>query len=95
MTLDDLLVFGSRACGDAEPDSDQAKSHATIIRGFGPHIVREHGLDAWLGRIPSRTEDQRYVADYSDKLTPAQEAKAVIAELEVFLLETAAVLTNP
>ena len=44
----------------------KTKSHATIIRRFGKHVVEERGFDRSLGRLFAQAEIVRVGADYDD-----------------------------
>jgi len=52
----------------------KTKSHATIIRRFGKHIVEERGFDRSMGRLFAQAEVVRIGADYDD--VPLAEAAA-------------------
>jgi uncharacterized protein (UPF0332 family) len=70
-----------------DPDLLKAKTHASIIRRFGKHLVEARGFDRSLGRIFSQTEDARLAADYEvshhiDEIT----AKSIVDGAERFVL---------
>jgi uncharacterized protein len=41
-----------------DPKLAQVKSHASVIRRFGKHVVEARGFDRSLGRVFSKTEVQ-------------------------------------
>jgi uncharacterized protein (UPF0332 family) len=69
------MFYAARAALDAvDAKLLKTKSHATIIRRFGKHIVEERGFERSLGRLFAQTEDARIGADYGDD--PVSEAAA-------------------
>jgi uncharacterized protein (UPF0332 family) len=77
-----------------DPDLLKAKTHASIIRRFGKHLVEERGFDRSLGRIFSHTEDVRLAADCEqddiDETTAAsivEEAGRFVMAVETFLAQ--------
>ena len=78
-----------------DPKLATAKTHASVIRRFGKHVVQEHGFDRSLGRMLSQTEVTRLTADYAadsvDETTARSildEARRFLAAVERFLAQT-------
>jgi len=68
-----------------DPDLAATKSHATVIRRFGKHLVKERGLDVAFGRLFARTDNVRRIADYEAEEITQAEAKGVLDEMDRFL----------
>ena len=68
-----------------EPKLARAKSHASIIRRFGKHIVEERGFDRSLGRIFSQSEVARLTADYEEETVDETTARPILDEARRFL----------
>lgn len=62
------------ALDEIDPRLIETKTHATLIRRFGKHVVEGRGFDRSLGRAFSQTEDVRVTADYD--LEPVDGATA-------------------
>ena len=62
-----------------------AKTHATIIRRFGRHVLVEHGLDRSLGRNLNSTEELRIAADYDSDTVDVSVARAVLGRMDDFI----------
>jgi uncharacterized protein (UPF0332 family) len=62
-----------------------AKTHGTIIRRFGQHVVIDGGLDPTLGRAFNSAEDFRIAADYERTILDYTEAREILADMERFL----------
>jgi uncharacterized protein (UPF0332 family) len=69
-----------------DPDLLKAKTHASIIRRFGKHLVEARSFDRSLGRIFSQTEDARLAADYEQDRIDELTAKSIVGEAERFVL---------
>ena len=75
-----------------DADLAVAKTHATIIRHFGKHIVVDQGLDPSLGRLLNTAEVLRIAADYERKQIDIAEAKEILDGMEKFLSAVASLL---
>ena len=63
----------------------QTKRHATVIRRFGRHLVKDGGLDAQFGRALSLAFDMRTIADYEPVFLDPSEAREVVESAERFI----------
>ena len=68
-----------------DPKLATAKSHASIIRRFGKHIVETRGFDRSLGRMFSKTEVARHTADYEADSVDGATARQIVDEARRFL----------
>ena len=62
-----------------------AKTHQTIIRRFGRHMVIDHGFDPSLGRALNVAEELRLSADYEATPVAFAQAARVVADMERFV----------
>jgi uncharacterized protein (UPF0332 family) len=80
------MFYAARAAlGAVDGTLLKTKSHATIIRRFGKHIVEERGFDRSLGRMFSQTEDIRIGADYDDGSVSKAAARRALEAAERFV----------
>jgi uncharacterized protein (UPF0332 family) len=75
------------ALAAVDRDLARAKSHTTIVRRFGKHLVKERGLDVAFGRSLARIGETRRAADYEEEAIALKEAKDVIDGMDKFLAE--------
>jgi uncharacterized protein (UPF0332 family) len=75
-----------------DPKLLDAKTHTTVIRRFGQHVVGRGGVDQSIGRSLARVEQMRLVADYDGPAIGAEEAQNVLAAMRPFLAVVAALL---
>jgi uncharacterized protein (UPF0332 family) len=68
-----------------DPKLARAKSHASIIRRFGKHVVEERGFDRSLGRMFSQSEVARLTADYEEESVDEATARRILDEAHRFL----------
>ncbi len=68
-----------------DPELLKAKTHASIIRRFGKHFVKDRGFDRSLGRIFSQTEDARLAVDYDHEHMDVVTARAIVDGAEGFV----------
>ena len=68
-----------------DPDLEVTKSHATVIRRFGKHLVKERGLDVAFGRLLAKTDHARRTADYEAEEITQGEAERVLDEMDRLL----------
>jgi uncharacterized protein (UPF0332 family) len=73
------------ALGAVDPKLLKTKSHATVIRRFGKHIVEERGFDRSLGRLFSQAEIVRIGADYEDAPVDEAAARKALESAESFV----------
>jgi uncharacterized protein (UPF0332 family) len=66
--------------------SSEAKTHATALRLFSQEFVLTGLFDAEDGRALREAAETRKLADYSDSLVAEQEAAAVIASMDKFIV---------
>ena len=79
------MFYAARvALAAVDRDLATAKSHATIVRRFGKHIVKERGLDVRMGRLLARIGETRRAADYEEEAVAAGEATSVIEDMDKF-----------
>jgi uncharacterized protein (UPF0332 family) len=80
------MFYAARAAlNGVDPNLLKTKSHATIIRRFGKHLVEERGFDRSLGRLFAQTEDIRIGADYGDDSISETAARKVPEGAERFV----------
>lgn len=77
-----------------DPELLKAKTHASIIRRFGKHLVESRGFDRSLGRIFSQTEDVRLAADYEQDDIDEATATSIVGEAERFVTVVEKFLTQ-
>ena len=54
------MFFAARAAlKSIDPDLEQAKTHATLLRRFSRHVIKEHGADAKLSSMIRKAFDLR------------------------------------
>jgi len=70
---------------DIDPKLVEAKTHATIIRRFSKYLVEERGLPRQLGRALRGVFDARLGTEYAQVVATAEEAKAAVEAMELFL----------
>jgi uncharacterized protein (UPF0332 family) len=75
-----------------DPDLAAARTHATIIRRFGKHVVLNRGLDPSLGRHLNTAEVVRLAADYERIPIDLDEAREIIEGMERLLSAVAGLL---
>ncbi len=80
-----MLIAAKAALEAVDPALAVAKTHATIIRRFGKHIVVERGLDRSLGRLLNQAEHLRLLSDYGSEPIGLIEARELVSEMERFL----------
>jgi len=68
-----------------DPELLKTKTHASIIRRFGKHLVKDRDFDRSLGRIFSQTEDARLAADYEHDHIDAVTAGAIVGGAQRFV----------
>jgi len=68
-----------------DPKLAAVRTHASIIRRFGKHIVEARGFDRSLGRVFSQTEVARLTADYEEESVDATTARSILDEAHRFL----------
>jgi len=73
------------ALAAVDPELLKTKTHASIIRRFGKHLVEDRGFDRSLGRIFSQAEDARLAADYEQERVDEPAAHLIVGEMERFL----------
>ena len=73
------------ALGTVDENLLKTKTHATIIRRFGKHIVEQGGFDRSLGRLFAQTEDVRVTADYEDERVNESAARRAVEGAERFV----------
>ena len=80
-------MFGASKAALAHIDEQLAvaKTHATIIRRFGQHVVVDHNLDRSIGRHLNSTEELRIAADYDSNSVDASVAQAVLGRMDDFI----------
>jgi uncharacterized protein (UPF0332 family) len=66
----------------ARASSSSSKSHGTVIRRFGKHVVVGYGLHPNLGRALNLGEDIRLVADYARRSVDPFEATSQIKSMD-------------
>jgi uncharacterized protein (UPF0332 family) len=80
------MFYAARAALDGiDPRLLKTRSHATIIRRFGKHLVEERGFDRSLGRLFAQTEDIRIGADYGDDSVSEAAARKALEGAERFV----------
>jgi uncharacterized protein (UPF0332 family) len=66
----------------------QSKKHATILRRFERHLVRERGFPAQFGRsFLGRQMSNRHLADYGELPVNAAAARSMVGDMDRFLAE--------
>lgn len=75
-----------------DPDLLNAKTHSTIIRRFGQHVVKVGLLDPALGRMLSEAEGLRITADYDSAPFDRESARRVVESMDTFLAGTRALM---
>jgi uncharacterized protein (UPF0332 family) len=73
------------ALAAVDRDLATARSHATIVRRFGKHLVKERGLDVAFGRLLAKIGDTRRAADYEEEEVAANQATEVLDGMDGFL----------
>lgn len=68
-----------------DPALVSAKTHGSVIRRFGKHVVRGLGVDASHRRALNTAEDLRIAADYERQPIDLEEAREQLAAMEDFL----------
>lgn len=68
-----------------DPGLVEAKTHATIIRRFGQHVVSPGWVDRELGRQLNETEELRLTADYESDPIDIANVQAVVDGMETFV----------
>lgn len=68
-----------------DPKLATAKSHASIIRRFGKHLVEARGFDRSLGRMFSQSEVTRLTADYEAESVDEATARSILDEAHRFV----------
>jgi len=68
-----------------DPKLLNTKTHATLIRRFGKHLVEERGFDRTLGRLFSQTEGVRIGVDYEDDPIDENTVGKIIEGAELFV----------
>jgi uncharacterized protein (UPF0332 family) len=79
------------ALREIDGELDKAKTHATLIRRFGSHVVVGRGLESSIGSLLPQVEDVRITADYGEVPMTERACKQTIDEMDRFL-EAVAVL---
>lgn len=77
-----------------DPKLAEAKTHATVIRRFGLHLVKAGHFDSELGRILNQTEELRLSADYESDPTGIAEARLTIEKMDEFVAAISAFLAS-
>lgn len=80
-----MLDSAQAALAAIDPKLLEAKTHASVIRLFGKHLVKERGFDRSLGRIFSQTEDARLSVDYDHEHVDANAAGSIVDGAEAFV----------
>ena len=66
----------------------QSKKHATILRRFDRHLVRERGFPEHLGRsFLGRQMSNRHLADYGELPVDGAAARSMVGDMGRFLAE--------
>jgi uncharacterized protein (UPF0332 family) len=80
------MFYAARvALSAVDPGLLKTKSHATIIRRFGKHIVEERTFDRSLGRLLAQAEVVRIGADYDDASVGEAAARKALESAERFV----------
>jgi uncharacterized protein (UPF0332 family) len=80
------------ALGAVDPALAEAKTHASILRRFSKHIVKEKGTNPLLGRFLNKAADARFTADYEEEPIDAAAAGEILANMDAFLAEVGKLL---
>ena len=72
-----------------------AKTHSTIIRRFGRHVVVDNGLDRAIGRYLNATEELRIAADYDSTPIDLSVARAALVRMDDFIAAIEQFLAGP
>jgi uncharacterized protein (UPF0332 family) len=73
------------ALGAVDPKLLKTKTHATVVRRFGKHLVEERGFDRSLGRAFSQIEDLRLAVDYENEEVDDARVQKAIEDAERFI----------
>ena len=80
------MFDGARAALEhVDSDLPIAKTHATIIRRFGRHVVISGGIDGAIGRHLNATEEMRITADFGADPVDLSVARSVIGRMDGFM----------
>ena len=69
-----------------DPELAAAKTHATVIRRFSKHLIKERGLDAKHARALRTAFDVRQVADYDADPPKPEMVAAALREMDAFIV---------
>ena len=70
----------------------EPKSHSGLISEFSQRFVRTGRVPANLGRAFNEAENERLVADYTDRVSTPERARYVVEQAEHFVAAVRAVL---
>ena len=68
-----------------DPDLAAAKTHATVIRRFSKHLIKERGLDAKHARALRTAFDVRQVADYDADPPKLETVATALRDMDEFI----------
>lgn len=80
-----MLDAAKAALEKVDPELAKARTHSSIIRRFGEHVVKPGHIDNELGRAFNETEELRRAADYEAGATGSAEAQLTVERLQAFL----------
>jgi uncharacterized protein (UPF0332 family) len=80
------------ALGIVDPALAEAKTHATVLRRFSKHVVKDKGMDASLGRSLNKASAARFSADYEQEPIDMVEATEIVNSMDAFLSALAPLL---
>lgn len=76
------------------PGAEEIRTHSGLIAAFSQNLVKTGKVDAELGRILSRAEQARLIADYSGATLGGDKAKEHLLKAKHFISEIERMVTK-